>query len=511
MPKTSQASLVVASHFIEATRDSGYKSLGSALAELIDNAFEAKAMSIQVTIRRLDGAEKPECVVSVSDNGRGMDAETCRNSLRFGWSPRFNQRDSHGRYGMGLPNASLSHARRVEVLSSRDGRSAAMSYLDADEFSQGKRDTVPDAHALPLAEYQASHPFKHGTTVRWRKCDRLENRKFGPLTKRLHMELGRLFRYQLWAGKRVMLNGEDIKPVDPLFEKTGAGLIGAKSHGPELSYDVTLPNPENGAATSVVQVRFTELPVAEWYSLSNAQKNAAGIAKGAGISIVRAGREIDCGWFFMGQKRRENYDDWWRCEVRFDPALDEMFGVTHTKQEIHPSEKLGAILTPDMEKIARELNGRARKAFVEVKACEHKRDAEQLAERFDNLIEPPPQALTTARKHSGQLRRGGRGRVGGLEYRLQAGPSDDVCFFEPDLKGARLTVVLNVRHPFVQRACAKLLDGNRNAEGPADKNLELLILAAARTEVTLAHDKRTKKWMRQFRESWSNILAKFLS
>ncbi|MGI8447952.1 MAG: hypothetical protein ACR2MP_12395 [Streptosporangiaceae bacterium] len=40
------------------------------------------------------------------------------------------------------------------------------------------------------------------------------------------------------------------------------------------------------------------------------------------VSVVRSGREIDQGWFFMGTKRRENHDDWWRCEVRFDPVLD---------------------------------------------------------------------------------------------------------------------------------------------------------------------------------------------
>ncbi len=28
-------------------------------------------------------------------------------------------------------------------------------------------------------------------------------------------------------------------------------------------------------------------------------------------------RESDYGWFFMGPKRKENYDDWWRCEVAF--------------------------------------------------------------------------------------------------------------------------------------------------------------------------------------------------
>src|SRR5439155_19936139 len=141
--------------------------------------------------------------------------------------------------------------------------------------------------------------------------------------------------------------------------------------------------------------------------------------KRAGVSIVRAGREIDYGWFFMGQKRRENYDDWWRCEVRFEPALDELFGVTHTKQVIQPREKLLAAITPDVERIARELNMRARKAFAKVKAQGCKRKSEKLAERYDSLIEPPVEASKLPHNNP-TPRSNGRGCIGGLEYRLTA-------------------------------------------------------------------------------------------
>src|SRR4051794_4120032 len=118
------SSLVVASHFIEAARDSGYKSLGSALAELIDKSFEANATRVAIVIERKKANNSEEFQVRISDNGSGMDANTCSNALRFGWSSRFNQRNSYGRYGMGLPNASLSHARRIEITTSRDGEAA---------------------------------------------------------------------------------------------------------------------------------------------------------------------------------------------------------------------------------------------------------------------------------------------------------------------------------------------------------------------------------------------------
>jgi Histidine kinase-, DNA gyrase B-, and HSP90-like ATPase len=510
MLKTKQSSLIVASHFIEATRDSGYKSLGSALAELIDNSFEAKATRVEVVVERKEGSDPAESHLRVSDNGAGMDSDTCSNALRFGWSSRFNQRDSHGRYGMGLPNASLSHARRIEIITSRNGRDGFSTYLDADEFSSGGRESVSDAITVSGTEFGKIHPFQRGTTVIWRKCDRLEYRYLGPLVKRLGLELGRLFRYQLWGGKHITLNGELVKPVDPLFEKQGNGLSGAKAFGPELVYEIELPAGACPAISSVVKVKFTELPVQEWHGLSNREKNITGIAKGSGISIVRAGREIDRGWFFMGQKRRENYDDWWRCEVRFEPDLDELFGVTHTKQEIHPADKLCGILVPDMERIARELNGRARKAFVAVKANGHVTcESERLAARFDNLTEPPVQATRVVQKAT--IARSGRGQVAGLEYRLQVEMLDQFAFFVPTLEGTCLKVVLNAQHPFVRKAC---LSAPAKKTEPADdtqRNLELMILAAARAELTLVKNKQNRVWSEKFRESWSNILATFLS
>lgn len=509
---TSRASsLVVASHFIEATRDSGYKSLGSALAELIDNSFEANATRVEVVIKRMEGTNLSETRVSVSDNGTGMDENTCSNAMRFGWSSRFNERNSYGRYGMGLPNASLSHARRIDILTSCEGIAARATYLDADEISSGRREDIPAANTIPVSEFFKVHPFKMGTTVIWRKCDRLENRYLAPLVKRLGMELGRLFRIQLWAGKFITLNGESVKPLDPLFQRESGGLIGATEFGPELSYEVAFTDGKGKPSSSLVKVRFTELPVEKWHSLSNQEKNINGIAKGAGVSIVRAGREIDRGWFFMGQKRRENYDDWWRCEVCFEPDLDELFGVTHTKQEIHPTEKLNAILTPDIERTARELNGRSRHAFVGVKSSVHMvRKSESLACRFDNLIEPPEQAVQGIRR-TVVLRRGGRGRVGGLDYRFQWGKLNQLAFYLPLLDGACLKVIMNEQHPFVRLAYS---EASRRGDGPFDEArhiLELMILAAARAEVSLQQNKRTLGCYKIFRESWSNILATFLS
>jgi len=507
MAAPSGSSLVVPSQFIQAIRDSGYKSLGSAVAELIDNSFEAKATKVTLTIHKADPKQMSDVQLTLCDNGHGMDANTISHALQFGWSSHFNHRDSFGRYGMGLPNASLNHARRVEVWSSPNGRTVHAAHLDVDEVVNEKLQSIQAPRQVPASQFRKASPFDHGTIVFWKNCDRLNDRRREPLLRKLRSELGCLFRYQLWSGKTISLNGEPVAPFDPLFLGAGTSLQGAKPFGPELPYPIALP--ESPQHSSTVTVRFSQLPVAEWHSFSNEEKNTYGIAKRAGVSIVRAGREIDRGWFFMGQKRRENYDDWWRCEVRFEPELDEMFGVTHTKQEIRPTEQLIAILTPDMEKIARELNTQARKAFIAVKGDSVARTSEKLAERFDNLIEPPAEATKTRHNAKQPRRRGGRGRVAGLEYRLQIRKSDNDWFFAPDLDGPRLTVILNERHPFFQKHWA---NGQNGGAGDSLQNeLELLILAAARAEVTIGKDKQSKLRTQQFRETWSNILATFLS
>ena len=255
--------LIVPENFIQATRDSGYKSLGSALAELVDNAFEAKATKVVITVEKWGGDDSPDVRVRVADNGIGMDQHTLRHALQFGWSSRFNQRDSYGRYGMGLPNASLSHARRVDLVSSQDGKTALGAYLDVDEIARCRVESISRAYRANWAEFAIHTKFARGTVVTWQKCDRLLDRKLGLLSRKLRTELGRLFRYQLWAKKTVTVNGEPVVSFDPLFTNYGANLTGAVPLGPDLLYAIAIPG-STRKRTSTVTVRFTQLPVGKW-------------------------------------------------------------------------------------------------------------------------------------------------------------------------------------------------------------------------------------------------------
>jgi len=235
--------------------------------------------------------------------------------------------------------------------------------------------------------------------------------------------------------------------------------------------------------------------------MSNEEKRAWGISKNAGVSVLRAGREIDTGWFFMGAKRKENYDDWWRCEVRFEPELDHLFGVSHTKQGIRPTETLLRLLTPDMEQIAHDLNSRVRSAFLGLKRAKVTSTAVELARARDHLVEPPRGASRGG--DGGRTSRiARRGTVGGLSYRIKAEDLEEDYFFAPRLRRGELVLTLNRQHPFFEELAQPAGRVDR-----ARQTLELVLLAAARAEVRA--DQRAA--LAKFRRRWSGVLAAFLS
>jgi hypothetical protein len=298
---------------------------------------------------------------------------------------------------MGLPNSSLSQAKRVTVYSWRSKKGQVLSSrLDIDQIASGEVTEVPKPERVRRPRFV--NGYDTGTVVTWTRCDRLDNRRISTLTRKLLLSLGRRFRYFLWDGVSIKVNDDAVEPIDPLFLHPSALFNGASQFAEELVYEISA-GLENPRTTGIVRVRFSELPVAEWSRLSNSEKRERGIAKGAGVSVVRGSREVDYGWFFLGGKRRENYDDWWRCEIQFDPVLDEAFGITHTKQQIRPSPYLLEALSPDMESIARALNARARKAHFTVKVAERFSTSEDRASKKDEMLTPLPPRLRPRDEH----------------------------------------------------------------------------------------------------------------
>jgi hypothetical protein len=215
----------------------------------------------------------------------------------------------------------------------------------------------------------------------------------------------------------------------------------------------------------------------------------------------------------MGSKRRENYDDWWRCEVSFDPSLDEMFGITHAKQAIYPREELLRVLVPDLEPIARMLNGRVRERFEAVKAKTPLGDAERQAARAEATLpalprrrEAVPAELARLLSASGAVHNGASG-----PYRIVVAELPTTTAFEVVVRKSQIVLLLNARHPLYRDLCGPLATSESDKDRDVAKRVALAILAAARAEVGAPEGPGNREELRRFRGAWGDILATFFN
>jgi len=510
--KLALTPIVNEQRFILATRDTGYRSTASAIAELVDNSIQAGASIIRIFVTQEGVGSDRQVSVAVLDNGTGMDPPTLSIAMQFAGSSRFNDRNGLGRFGMGLPNSSVSQARRVDVYTWQKRKRVLHTYLDVDEITDGEMRTVPKPRLATLPSWADKHVRKPtGTLVQWSRCDRLDNRKATTIAEKLHRPLGQRFRYYLWKGNRILINDEPVVPFDPLYLKVDGTNEPAKPFGDELTLEFRCPSDHE--RTSTVRVRFTELPITQWYGLTTDAKRALGVPKGAGVSIVRADREIDYGWYFMGGKRKENYDDWWRCEISFDPELDELFGVTHSKQEITPIDLVRVELSSHLEAIAQTLNSRARAAFMLVRKQDDRDPSRAEAKAADREAVLPPM-----RKSPHEARPARSARVTGLgasqqpprakpRYRIRVEPIQiaDAFIWDAHSKGD-VTITVNQNHAFYDQIFSKLGD---HKDHVVLHGVECLLLAFARAGLALTDDKQFQV-LAGFRKSFSNILAAYL-
>jgi hypothetical protein len=417
-------------------------------------------MSVSITIARPEPGGLPE--IQVEDNGVGMSRSQLETCLRFGGTSRFDERESFGRFGMGLPAASLSQARRVEVSAWQKGRVAHQVLLDVDAIADGSPVDL-------RARRRVGDTIGSGCIVTWRRCDRIEYRRLAWLERALRRDLGSMYRRFLGSRNLTLLiNGSRVEPVDPLLLGAKVGGHGARLAFEPLRYELEAATGE----TAFVTVRFSMLPVRHWHHLDNAAKRRLGIVGGAGVSILRAGREIASGWHLMGGKRKENYDDWWRCEIEFDPVLDEHFGITINKQGIRPSQILVEALGPEMEAVARLLNSRVRQAFEEVKFQAATEASCRIAEAADADL---------------PVIRAGRG-AGALSYRIRSEQLPSDVMFTSALKRRTLDLALNIDHPAFEALYLPLQEIGDEASSKVRTALELFLLAFARSTTIMGRD-----------------------
>src|SRR4051794_3286887 len=204
--KNFEYGLVLANAFVKGMRDIGYKSTAFALDELNDNGIQAGARNVHVAFGFAgSGSDKKPTAIAVIDDGHGMDPLMTRASVIWGGTHRHNDRKGFGRFGYGLPSASISIGRRYTVISKVDGGEWHSVHVDLDEieshFQKGQGPVYaeePQRGNLPkwISAYIAKHfpEFKNGTVVLIEKIDRLDYKTTRSLTDFLLKEFGITYR-----------------------------------------------------------------------------------------------------------------------------------------------------------------------------------------------------------------------------------------------------------------------------------------------------------------------------
>ena len=233
MPNKTERYDVVPTHLaVQAMRDNGYKNAAYAIAELIDNSIQAEASEVELLC-----VEKEEPVaarsrrrikeIAVLDNGTGMDATTLRIALQFGNGSYLHDRSGIGRFGMGLPSASISQCKRVDVWSWTGGPEEALyTYIDLGEIEHEEQLEIPEpiVKEIPKFWLSAGKAFgSTGTLVVWSDLDRCMWRTGTAIIRNSEEIIGRMYRRFLDNGnvtiRMVTLSDDDPNGADERFAK----------------------------------------------------------------------------------------------------------------------------------------------------------------------------------------------------------------------------------------------------------------------------------------------------
>ncbi|MGN8171684.1 ATP-binding protein [Agrobacterium sp. 22117] len=353
--ETSDDAFIPADLAIQAMRDSGYKNTAYALAELVDNSVQAKAKSIEIfcieeQVQVVERTRKRLNKIAVLDNGDGMDAATLRKALQFGNGTRLNARSGIGRFGMGLPNASISQALRLDVWSWQNGPDNALhTFLDVDEIRNRQRSTVPTPQAAALPQEwrdRAASLGRTGTLVVWTKlsADKLTWKGAKATLKNTGWLLGRIHRRFIGNGKLdiQLVGGEDGQLTrqsttinDPMYLTAAPTMVAPFDKEPmfDLLFEFPITVEKDGEKFIVMTRYSVAKPVTKDLAGGSDRGHTAygkDAANNIGVSVMREDRELmlDRSWTTHYDPRER----WWGCEVEFPAALDEIFGVTNNKQ-----------------------------------------------------------------------------------------------------------------------------------------------------------------------------------
>lgn len=322
-----------AASILQSMRDIGY-TLDTAVADIIDNSIAAAATQIDLIF-----TVKPAPRFLIVDNGQGMTADELYQALRFAAKSPTETRleEDLGRFGLGLKTASFSQARKLTVISSKNGQICAAQWdldyvIENDQWLLKIIDPIEfqlDATYLEKIAY-------HGTIVVWDHIDRIEftnnevetNRYFAHLLTKLRDHLGLVFHKFIEGNAKIRkikitLNNHEIHPFNPFcLSNKFTQIIGSEKVSINDS-EVTMQ--------AYALPHFTNMTSQEYETL----KMRSDLLNCQGGYVYRNDRLMVWGDWFRIIPKSEN-TKYARVEINFDKAIDHLWTIDIKKSKATP-------------------------------------------------------------------------------------------------------------------------------------------------------------------------------
>ena len=589
LPDDFEFPLFNAAQALESQRRSGYRNTAAAAREIVDNAMEAGATRVDVCIakpKQLKQYQRTESISAIAfiDNGSGMLPKMARYALSWGSGTHFDDPAFIGKFGFGLPNASINQTKEVEVYTRTEaGAPITKAKLDVREVKQHGLQTIGEPVEATLPEFVQAYldkqglPFDHGTVVVWVEPDRLTYRTASTMREHLLDDFGVTYRYLLDRAS-IYIDGKKVEAVDPLFltpgaryfveqEKGGAvqsaewniavkyaldpesGQMALTKVNEEVELDTSDPNV---VAIGAIYVRVSRFPYGfaehkDGKAESDAHRRFEIRKSRRGMSFVRAKREIETVDVFPKSLRDQakGLGDWpllqsyayhWGVEVRFEPALDEVFGITNDKQTVRPIEDLWRLFASKEvgidaqlgreqthQRKMRKVESDKRKA-ADARPTDAPTPGESAAARADNVAGQRPRVADRDKANvrdafEAEAKR--RSKVDKVSVDAARKALEDEAkkrpyvvdffdeargpFYKPEWRhGTQVAVLINRQHAFFQSLYGPLLKSTNVAQ--AKHALDVLLIALARAELNI-DDEQAALWYETQRERhWSSFL-----
>lgn len=454
---------------IEGLRDTGYE-FNTAMADVIDNSIAAGAGNIDITIAMdFSGA----VMISVADDGCGMDRDGLVNAMRYGSRQRASQA-SLGKFGLGLKTASTAFCRRLSAVSrGSDGGRVMKATWDLDHIAKvgDWKLHLVEANREETMLLDAVAKGKSGTLILWENIDRLFTKTYArPEGKAAKTALKRYedelrfhvaMVYQRFLDSsdarahsvKIHINGVAVAPWDPYCLPLTEKPVAEKT----MKVEIGDGNKAEFTARVFILPRKSEFPNEETLKearLSNDKQ---------GIYVYRENRLIH-GPDWLGRYSKEPHMTLCRVELSFDHRLDDAFQVDIKKSRILLDDVLYDWLQSFLQGPRREASERYRKGVEAVVSG----TAALLHAVSNNAIHAQADNLKTAKLEevdgaTGNVTVSNKNGVTRLRIKLveeknsgecHVQPSDslqDGLLWEPAFIGGNQAVRINTSHPYYHR------------------------------------------------------------